>query len=142
MKKITYLLIVVLAFLLPACQIGGNGAGAANALLGTSWELLSMNGSAPIPNRMVTIVFEEDGAGGSTGCNTYFGGYTSTGNQLSFDAIGMTEMACLDPEGIMEQEQAYLGFLSQVVSYTREGDRLMLETSGQGQLVFSFVPEN
>ena len=66
---------------------------------------------------------------GFAGCNNYSGSYTvKSDNGLELGQAMSTRMACV--EG-MEQEQAYLAMLSEVVSYTIEGESLhLLDTNG------------
>ncbi len=108
-------------------------------LEGTRWNLLFIRKSVPIPNNIISIEFNNGEVGGTTGCNSYFGEYKTQGNEISFAQIAATEMACLDPEGIMEQEQDYMTFLSEVVAYSIESDRLILKKAHQDQLTFEKV---
>jgi len=55
---------------------------------------------------------------------------------MTLSEIAMTEMACLDPKGVMQQEQDYLSFLSEVVSFSIEGNQLILRKVEQDQLTF------
>lgn len=102
----------------------------------TKWNLLFYHNSKPIPDSIITIEFENGEVRGTSGCNTYFGEYKPKGNEISFGVLAATEMACLNPEGIMEQEQEYLSFLSEIVAYSIEGDRLILKKTLQDQLTF------
>jgi len=86
----------------------------------------------------VTIEFENGEVHGSAGCNSYFGSYEVKGNVISFGMLAMTEMACLEPESLMEQEQAYMQLLSEVETFALEGERLMLKKAVQEQ--FTFIP--
>jgi heat shock protein HslJ len=46
-------------------------------------------------------------------------------------------MACLDPEGIMEQEDAYLAALQSAAAYRLVDERLQIENAaGEAVLVF------
>ena len=66
----------------------------------------------------ITIEFisAEQKMSGSAGCNSYFGGYAITGDNLSIPGpIGSTLMAC--PEEIMDQETEYLATLQEAESY-------------------------
>jgi len=58
---------------------------------------------------------------GSAGCNSYSGQYEIDNGNLSISQIAWTEMACLGPEGIMEQEQEYLDILTKAESYQVDG---------------------
>jgi putative lipoprotein len=102
----------------------------------TEWDLVTMNGEAPVDGTFPTISFEESAVNGTTGCNSYFGGYILDGTNLTIEQVGQTEMWC---EGRMEQEQAYTKMLMSAVSLTLENDTLTIHT-GEGDLVY--VPAN
>jgi heat shock protein HslJ len=83
----------------------------------------------------ITLSFEEDGAGGTSACNQYFGNYSVSGGEMSFDEITQTEMACI-PDEVMGSESKFLEALSRVEAFTVTGDSLTL--SGEGmELVFA-----
>ena len=102
-------------------------------LFSTEWDLVTMNGEAPVDGTIPTISFEENAINGTTGCNSYFGGYTLDGTNLSVEQVGQTEMFC---EGRMEQEQTYLTMLMSAVSLTFEDGTLTIHTE-QGDLVYT-----
>ena len=86
----------------------------------------------------ITIEFKsaENGITGSAGCNTYFGSYAAAGNNLSIPGpVGVTEMYCMEPAGVMEQEQAYLTTLRLAESYEINGDEMRIDCGNQS-LVF------
>jgi heat shock protein HslJ len=73
---------------------------------------------------------------GSAGCNSYFGGYELEGNRISIPGpIGATEMYCVEPEEIMEQEQEYLAMLQNAETYDIKDDQLRIFT-GDEVLIF------
>jgi heat shock protein HslJ len=86
--------------------------------------LMSLNGNALMQGREVTIDFGEASVEGSGGCNTYGGSYTASEDSLSLSGLYWTERACMQPEGIMEQEQAYFQALNTVASYRVDAERL------------------
>lgn len=110
------------------------------ALADTSWVLTGYGDPAawttPIPGIQVTLVFEEEQAGGHGSCNYYGGGYTLDGDRLSFDEIASTAMDC-PGDVIMAQEAAYLELLWQNDSFqvTQTVDSLTL-TGDMGALQF------
>jgi hypothetical protein len=59
---------------------------------------------------------------------------------LTLSDLYWTEMACLEPKGIMEQEQAYFRAVNTVASFGMDGDRLELYKEG-GTLVLVFAAE-
>lgn len=136
MKTIQKILVcgILLGLIAASCAVL-NPAGT-NELDDTNWQLLYIRKSAPIAGRPITIAFKDGQVNGSSGCNSYFGEYSVKANEISFGPLASTEMACMDPEGIMDQEYEYLTFLSEVVTYSIEGDQLILKKKGQDQLTF------
>jgi len=112
------------------------GIGDTDALADTEWQLVFIRKTTPIKGTTINISFENDEIRGTSGCNTYFGSYEIEGEKIKFNEIAMTEMACLDPEGVMQQEQEYQNFLSEVVTFSIEGNQLILRKAEQGQLTF------
>lgn len=69
---------------------------------------------------------------GSAGCNSYFGGYEVEGSQLLIPGpVGATEMYCMEPEGVMDQEQEYLATLQLAESYEIDSDELRISCGSQ-----------
>jgi heat shock protein HslJ len=86
--------------------------------------------SSPLPGTEVTAVFGADGTlAGTAGCNTYRATYDTDGAAITIGEPAATKKACTTPEGVMEQELAYLSALPLAASYTVEGDRLSLLTT-------------
>lgn len=105
---------IVMVALLSQAACSGIGQGTEDPLDGTSWVLAAYGQAAPLPGTRITATFEEGQVGGSSGCNSYGGSYEVKGDSISLSDIFMTEMACMDPEGVMEQERMYLEYLSGV----------------------------
>ena len=111
-----------------------------STLAGTQWVLVTLGGKAPLAGATVpSAEFTADQISGSTGCNHYFGTYEASGSDLTLGAVASTEMACLQPEGVMDQEQAFLAALASVTSYRLAGAGLEL-LDGAGNVVLSFEP--
>jgi len=106
---------------LAAC--GGSGA---SALRATSWELQSLNGNGLLPGTTITIKFSSDQVTGSAGCNQYAGSFLTGDTTLSIDDVFSTEMGCMEPEGILEQEQVYLAALAAAAKYQTSADILII----------------
>jgi len=132
--------ILILTLLLAACMNANQEQPPAQstALPGTGWVLVSLNGSAPMEGREITLRFEEASVEGSAGCNTYGGGYTISEDRLRLSGVYATEMACMEPAGIMKQEQAYLSALNAADRYTLDGDRLEVYDQA-GTQILAFV---
>ena len=78
------------------------------------------------------FVSPEETVKGSAGCNSYFGSYELKGSQLSVPGpLGVTEMYCMEPEGVMEQEQEYLAILQLAESYKIDDDELRINCGSQ-----------
>ena len=128
------LLVLALAVFVAGCGRSGGAAG----LDGTKWVLTSLNGDRPLEGREVTLAFDGGKASGSAGCNSYFGGYEVQGeDKLTFSEVGSTEMACLDPEGIMGQEEEYLTALRGATGFRVSDGKLQIFSAGGGVLAFS-----
>lgn len=98
-------------------------------LAGSQWVLQLMQGEPPLPDTQITLNFEESNAGGTAGCNSYGGPYElGDAGALRFGEMTSTAMACIEPEGVMEQESAFLAALREVVGYelADAGERLLL----------------
>lgn len=102
-------------------------------LSGTRWVAQSIEG-APVAYRTPTIEFAADRISGTGGCNRFFGGYTISGERISFGGVGATEMPC-EPV-VMAQEAAFHTALSSTRTYRREGETLILSSSVGDALVF------
>jgi heat shock protein HslJ len=134
--------LVLLAATLTACNpAAGDGTPTrTTALDGTEWQLVTLNEQAPLEGTAITGTFAQGQVAGSSGCNSYFGSYTQRGSSLQFQGLGGTEMACFDPEGVMEQEQTFLRTLGEVASCHLADDQLILrDAQGNGVLVFAPV---
>ena len=107
-----------------------------DTLTNSEWQLVYIRKSVPIQGSSITMKFLDGEVSGNAGCNSYFGSYEIEGNSIIFSQLAMTEMACMEPDGIMEQEQAYLAFLSEVVSFSIDGNQLLLKKEVQDQLTF------
>lgn len=135
MKLINALILITcIAIMLIAC--GGTGG---DPLNGTTWELYSIGRYSPIAGSKTTIRFEDGQVSGLGGCNQYGGEYKSSNQSLSFSALYMTEMACMSPEGIMDQESAYLQFLGDARSFKLVNDQLQISRSDGEALTFVSV---
>jgi len=127
------LLPTITLLMLAACS--GIGPGTGDPLKGTSWRLVNLGGDALIPGTEITASFK-DGQVGGQACNSYGGSYTVSGDMLTVREIYQTEMACLEPEGIMEQESQYMDLLRQSTSFRISGQELRITTSGGDTLIF------
>lgn len=114
-------------------------------LAGTSWTVIAYNnGNEAVVSVIVetegtlTAEFSDDTMSGSGGCNTYNGDYSTDGDAIEIGLIAVTERACLEPEGVMEQESLYLAALEIAATYTVGGDTMEMRTE-DGALVANFA---
>ena len=140
-KKIVVALIIlgaIMALLLSSCSITETRA--ADPLDGTSWQLQYYRKTAPISGTTITAQFADGEISGSAGCNKYGGVYEVDGSEISIGEIYFTEMACMEPAGVIEQEQQYLGYLGEAYKFQLAEDQLLIHWTAQETL--TFVPEN
>jgi heat shock protein HslJ len=133
-KALTLIITATTLLCLAACS--GILPGSGDPLEGTSWELVTLAGGGLIPGTEITLNFEKGEVHGSAGCNTYGGGYRLDGNKITMTDLYNTEMACMDPEGVMDQETEYLEMLRDALSFQVEGSQLSIEASSGEVLVF------
>jgi putative lipoprotein len=93
-----------------------------------------------VEGTVVTAEFGTDGrVGGSGGCNRFSGEYTLEGDDLAIGPVASTRMACLEPEGVGQQESAYFAALARVASWSFREERLQLRAA-DGALQAEFRP--
>ena len=101
-------------------------------LAGTSWTLLSIEGSPAIGN--VEVEFsEESGISGWTGCNSYDGRYSVSGSSFAIEELSWTEAGCPSRE-LFRQESLYTDLLVDAEGFAISGSRLTI-TSSDGQII-------
>ena len=112
----------------------------ARPLTDTSWTLNTVVGTggtaSSVPTGVTaTITFAADGkVTGNTGCNSFGGTATVTGNQITFGDLASTRRACIGAAGSIEAD--VLRVLDGTATYRIEGDRLILEAADGSGLQF------
>jgi len=124
------ILAVGLASLAAECNDGSAGD-----LVGTSWQLDRLDGRPALTETAAWLRFEEgDRFGGSTGCNSIGGTWTSDGSKLTLSEIMTTLIAC--PGAVGEQEAAFNTALGEVVSYAIDGETLtLMDSEGAARMI-------
>ncbi len=139
----TLLAMTVLAVLLAACADPAEEAAADPTSEAWLLQAGTLDGAdiTIVDGYPITLVFDqpEGTAGGKSACNQWFGGYTLSGNELTFSDLGGTLMACVD-EGVMDSETAFLSALGLVEIFTVEGNELNL--TGEGVDLLFVVDES
>jgi heat shock protein HslJ len=137
-------LLAALTLLLGACtaQNSGTDGGSlpGSSLNNTFWTMTSMAGSEPLPGTEITAGFMDGQMSGSTGCNNYFAGYETVGDRLILTNGGVTEMFCMQPDGVMEVEAQFLDYFYQLERFKLTENELQLITAA-GESLF-FVPRS
>ena len=130
----TLTLATIILLSMAACTLPGLPTG--DPLKGTSWRLVTLGGAGLIPGSQITATFEAGQVHGSTGCNSYGGSYQVSGDKLTMDAMFMTEMACMDPQGVMDQERQYLEMLGMAQTFEVSSGQLQVFSAGGEVLTF------
>ncbi len=125
-------LFLISIFLFTACTT--ESPSDAIPLAGTSWQVIELNGAGLVPNSSITMDFSESLVSGNGSCNSYFGAYTQSGDQLTIEGVGATAMACVD-QAPMTQEQQFTAALEQVASFSVQDGQLVLQLIDGGSIV-------
>ena len=142
-KRNKVYLLVIIAILSSLVLLAGACGTQSTTLEDTKWFLQNYgeqnNMKAVINDTEITTIFSSSKGevNGSAGCNTYFAEYNLSGNVLSVSGMAYTEMACISPEGVMEQEQEFLSLLANGQSFEADDTTLTIFCSNGQQLYFT-----
>jgi heat shock protein HslJ len=106
-------------------------------LNGTNWNILFYNNgkgglTSPLAGTEITALFGQEGnLSGNTGCNNYMSDFKVNDSAIEIGPVAATRMFCAEPEGIMEQEGAYLAALEKAKWFEIKGDALTLFDENQ-----------
>lgn len=104
-------------------------------LAGTEWDVTMFNNGREavvslLEGTEITLFFGENGElSGNAGCNQYIGSFTTDGDTIQIGQLGSTIRFCAEPQGTMDQEQAFLAALQSAATFTIEGDTLEMRTA-------------
>lgn len=134
---------IALALLLSAPAQQTPPPASSRPLVGTYWKAIELGGKATPaqdPVREAHLQFQADGrVSGSDGCNRTTGGYTVSGESLTFGRMAATRMACLDTG---DTERSFREALEATMRWRITGDRLeLLSGSGDQLAVFEARPQ-
>ena len=103
------------------------------SLVGTNWQVESVDSGGIIDNSMITVSFPEQGRiAGSTGCNRYMGNFVvGSGGAVTVSGMGSTRRAC--PEALMNQEGKVLAALEATTQVKMEGSQFLLLLDAVGK---------
>jgi heat shock protein HslJ len=114
-------------------------AGAANPLIG-DWNVTGYNNgkgavTSPTAGSTLTATFTADSVSGSSGCNTYNGGYKLDGLNVTIGPLASTMKACEQP--LMDQEAAFLKALQTPGTVEQTGANVGIrDSAGATQVTF------
>ena len=110
----------------------------------TEWTLVAYHNGrglvTPLADTQITATFNpETGLIGSAGCNTYQATYEQTDHALTVGMTASTRRLCGQPDGVMQQEAAFLTMLPAVATYALSPDQLDLKNAA-GVTIAQFLP--
>ena len=127
-------LIIVVTFVVSACS-GGLSSSHID-LDGSAWVLTAINNDTAIVGNPPTLEFEGNQVVGNGSCNIYSGSYEVKGDRIKFGPLARTEMYCMEPEGVMDQEQTYLEILGAAQRFELTENILMIYSDSGETLAF------
>jgi putative lipoprotein len=117
--------------------LGAITVSAPEALQGSSWLAEDIQGGGVIDNAQSTLAIAAGGTvTGSGGCNRLFGAAIIAGDQLTFEGIGSTRMACAP--AVMDQERKFLDALTATRTFRLDGPYLKFY-AGSGAVLVRFT---
>jgi heat shock protein HslJ len=148
MKLPTSLLACALFLTISGCTIPSSEPvknAATVPLVNTAWRLTQLGGqmiSNPEGPAAIGLKLESQNprVTGFAGCNRMFGGYSLNGDELKFDELGSTKMACVDQER-MQLEMRYLESLTGVARWKiTDSTLVLLDARGAPLVTFAATP--
>jgi heat shock protein HslJ len=115
-------------------------------LHGTAWQVTFYNNGKQAlvsvsSGSALTMEFSMEGIlGGSAGCNRYTGPYSTEAGKVHVGSLTTTRKMCGRPEGVMEQEGAFLKALGATATARIDGDQLELRDAGGALTVMAVLP--
>ncbi|CAA9265897.1 MAG: hypothetical protein AVDCRST_MAG93-2408 [uncultured Chloroflexia bacterium] len=120
---------IIACLMLAGCAgMGGGQIGGGN------YAAVNINGVPVEQAAAPTLRLEGGRVSGTTGCNSYSGGYQfSSRERVSFTAITTTRMACA--QALMDQERRFLSILESTQGYSLYGDRGISLIAADGRAI-------
>lgn len=131
-KTISILLVTILV----SCNTTNQIKEKENNTLLKKWELSVIDGKKVSENPPIYLEFTADNVvSGFTGCNRLTGNYSlENKNEIKFNQLGLTRMACRDKE--MEMERQILKMLKTTNNFSFENGKLIFNSGGSQLAVF------
>jgi heat shock protein HslJ len=115
-------------------RLDGCGGEPASLLYGGTWVIEIIDGAPSIRDARPTIAFGVDGSvSGNASCNSYSGAYALSGEGLTLSQLLTTMKAC--PPLLMQQEDAFLALLRDVLRFERPPDGTLVLHSTGGRVI-------
>ncbi len=114
------------------------------SLVGSHWQVTGYNNGRGALEGVhggteLQLQFGDGGSlSGSAGCNHFSASFAISGDQITIGPALTTRKFCQDPQGIMEQETAFLTALPRASRFEQTGDRLEMRMADDA-LVATFV---
>jgi heat shock protein HslJ len=128
--------IITLILVISVCACVSGRQAVTTGIENTTWVLTSINDKRPLDGARPTIQFNDGQLSGRAGCNAYGGSYQIEGDAISFRALFSTEMACMDPEGVMEQERTFLDLLQTATRFELDDGVLTIFVGERPSMMF------
>ncbi len=114
-----------------------SGHVAPDTLAGTAWKAISVAGQPVVAGHEPTATFTAAEVAGTTGCNSYGGGYTFTDGTIAFGPLRMTLMGCIGPIG--DVEGRFTAAMSGATSVVTDAQGRLVLDGTAGSIVFVAV---
>lgn len=107
----------------------------------TEWQVKTMNDTAPVGDRPLTVRFDDQGrVSGFAGCNRFNGTYELSRDGLVIKPdLAMTRMACLS-DAVAQQEAAFTALLTSMTALQMQPDGTVILRNDQGQQIVLHTP--
>lgn len=103
-------------------------------LTSRQWNMRDMNGQSVLNS--VYVTFRRDGTvNGNSGCNSFSGTYTVSGQKLTIGPLAMTKRACTP--ALNAQEARFMGILQNVTGWTTEDENRVFLKTDNGQYLLA-----
>lgn len=114
--------------------LNGCGGEPLSLLTDREWVIEDLDGQGIVDQSRITLqFFAQDGrVAGTASCNRYHGGFTLTGENLTFQHPASTLMAC--PEALMHQEQTFFRILAAVTGFDIDATGALVLSGPEGTM--------
>lgn len=134
-----FLTILLCILTITACNTTENQA-ELTELIDTNWILKEIDGQPPIPDTMISLQISTEYFSGSAGCNRYSAEYTAKSeNSYTIDFSEINTEGCIEPVGVLEQEDRYTELLHSSTTYQLSGQELLL-INEQEKVILRYSP--